>query len=135
MKSFLLSAAKALLGTSATDAPSRVIEHADNLVPGGIYSIDNKNGMFGAAKLLLSENGVAHIRVYKQKFAQRPRVIDPSALSLGSVHDPDGFGLGHMPIRMAGFLSWRPIFLTQTPVVAEELEGYEIWKSEGGGVW
>jgi hypothetical protein len=107
----------------------------DELVPGGLYSVDNKDGTFGVVKLLLCEGGVAHIRVYKQKFSERPRSADPSALSLGSPGDPGGFGLGHMPIRMEGFLSWEPVFVAQAAVAAEELQGYQLWKQAGGGVW
>jgi len=105
------------------------------LTPGGIYSIDRGDGTFGIVKLLVLEDGVAHVRIYKNWFEQRPQTIELDDLSLGGIDDPDGFGIGHIPIPEKDFSSWQPELLTITMVEEEELEGYDIWKESGGGVF
>src|SRR4051794_35090648 len=65
---------------------------------GGIYSI-NDGKDYGIVKLLVHEDHVCHVRVYKQKFPTRPVSIDVNNLSLGKPGDPDGFGMGHIPMR------------------------------------
>jgi hypothetical protein len=105
-----------------------------DLVVGGIYSIAD-DGRFGVAKLLARDEGICHVRVYKQKFASRPEGVDPSKLSLGTVHDKDGFGMGHLPLGDASFQAWQPVLILKTQVTPEELEGYRMWKDAGGGVF
>jgi hypothetical protein len=103
---------------------------------GGIYSIVNDgDGGFGIVKLLVYENGVCHVRIYKQKFQSRPQSVEPANLSLGKIGDPDGFGMGHLPIQESTFIKWQPVLMKQSPVTEEELEGYKIWKEAGGGAF
>lgn len=56
------------------------------------------------------------------------------ALSLGSMNDPDGFGVGHIPLSRAAFGSWLPAKIRYDPVTDDEL----IWVTEcersGGSV-
>ena len=106
-----------------------------SLQVGGIYSTDDGKGRYGVVKLLEHEDGICHVRVYKQKFESRPTTIDVGSLSLGKPGDPDGFGMGHIPLRETGFLEWRPVLITKTTVTPDELEGYRIWKESGGGVF
>jgi hypothetical protein len=101
----------------------------------GLYSVISGDGRYSVAKILALDEDAVHIRLYKNKFPSRPRTIDPSVLSLGSIYDEDGFGMGHLPLSQEGFGNWQPVFLVQTSVSDEELEGYEIWKEDGGGVW
>jgi hypothetical protein len=109
-------------------APSELFE-------GAYYSIIDGDD-FSIAKVLKLEPEVVHVRIYKQHFSQRPRSIDPGALTLGSIHDKDGFGMGHLPLRLATFMESDPIFLTHSELKPEELAGYNLWKeSAGGGVW
>ncbi|MBI3410322.1 MAG: hypothetical protein HY040_18440 [Planctomycetes bacterium] len=105
------------------------------MTEGGIYSIDNGDGKYGVVKILKLEPGVVHVRVYKNKFAARPNSIKVEELSLGSVKDKDGFGLGHLPISERDFKSWKAVLLATTEVRAEELDGYQLWKEAGGGVF
>jgi hypothetical protein len=113
---------------STRSAPSELFE-------GGYYSIIDGD-TFSIAKVLKLEPEIVHVRIYKQHFPQRPRSIDPAALTLGTIHDKDGFGMGHLPLRLATFMDSEPIFLTHAEVTPEELEGYNLWKeSSGGGVW
>jgi hypothetical protein len=113
---------------SSRDAQSELFE-------GGYYSIMDGN-VVGIAKVLKLEPEIVHVRIYKEHFPLRPRSIDPSALTLGTIHDEDGFGMGHLPLRLESFQERQPIFLTYSAVKPEELEGYNLWKeSADGGVW
>ncbi len=101
---------------------------------GGYYSIlDGEE--FAIAKILKLAPDKVHVRIYKQHFAARPAQINPSNLTLGTIHDPDGFGMGHLPLRRETFLGREPVFIMESPVTASELTGYELWKESGGGVW
>ena len=110
---------------------SRVAQ--SELFEGAYYSIMDGEA-FGIAKVLKLDPDIVHARIYKQHFPQRPRSIDPAALTLGTIHDQDGFGMGHLPVRLAAFMEREPIFLTYAEVKPEELEGYNFWKenAEGG---
>jgi hypothetical protein len=114
--------------TASRSAPSELFE-------GGYYSIADGE-TFSIAKVLKLEQDIVHVRIYKQHFPQRPRSIDISLLTLGSIHDKDGFGMGHLPLRLETFTANEPAFITYSEVKPEELEGYELWKDLGGkGVW
>jgi hypothetical protein len=106
-----------------------------SLQVGGIYSTADGKGGYGVVKLLARGDGICHVRVYKQKFTTRPTTIDVNSLSLGKPGDADGFGIGHIPMREAGFLEWQPVLITTSTVTPDELEGYKIWKESGGGVF
>jgi hypothetical protein len=102
--------------------------------PGEIYSIADEKGYL-VAKVLAVDARAVHVRVYKNKYPTRPLEIDESTLTLGTIHDPDGFGMGHLPLLREVFRKWQPVFITQASVADEELEGYELWKEKGGGLW
>lgn len=113
---------------STRNAPSELFE-------GAYYSIIDGE-TFCIAKVLKLDPEIVHVRIYKEHFQQRPRSIDPAALTLGTIHDKDGFGMGHLPLRLATFINSEPIFLTHAELTPEELEGYNLWKeSADGGVW
>jgi hypothetical protein len=104
------------------------------LFDGGYYSIIDGDE-FGIAKVLKLEAEIVHVRIYKEQFAQRPRSIDPDRLTLGSIHDEDGFGMRHLPLRTVTFQSREPLFITHSALTADELAAYEMWKQVEGGVW
>src|SRR5215471_17939844 len=79
---------------------------------GGLYSIENGDGRYGVAKLLAYGDGICHVRIYAQKFQTRPTTVDISTLSLGKFDSPGGGGLGHQPLREAGFLRWQPVLIS-----------------------
>jgi hypothetical protein len=106
-----------------------------SLTSGGLYSIDNGDGTFGVAKILVLDEEAAHIRTYKGRFPARPDTEDLGQLSVGSIHDGEDFGMGHLPLTREAFLSWRPQLILVTSVTSEELEGYEVWKEAGGGLF
>jgi hypothetical protein len=107
----------------------------DGLSAGDICSIESGSGGFCIVKILTLEPGTVHIRLYKEKFASRPDLIDVTDLSLGTVHDEDGFGIGHLPLSARNFAQWEPMIIGHEEVSPEELEGYNYWKESGGGVW
>ena len=104
------------------------------LFEGGYYWIMDGEE-FAIARVLKLDPDIVHVRIYKQHFPQRPHAIDPSQLTLGTIHDEDGFGMGHLPLRLRTFQEREPLFITQAPVSAKELEGYNVWKDAEGGVW
>ena len=113
--------------------PSFPSQHSSaELFEGGYYSIAFGEG-FGIAKILKLKPDKVHVRIYKQRFSPRPRSIDLHSLTLGTIHDKDGFGMGHLPLLLATFQQWEPAFLTYSEVKPEELEGYEVWKSSSNG--
>jgi hypothetical protein len=102
--------------------------------PGDLYSVKDEHG-FKIVKVLVNEQDVLHIRIYKNLFRERPEHADQIKLILGSIEDPHGFGIGHMPISKSEFSSWQPEFIAHSKVTPEELEGYQLWKQSNGGVF
>lgn len=102
---------------------------------GGLYSATAEEGKYSIVKVLAIDTSAIHIRVYKNKFDKRPKNVDVSILSLGTIHDKDGFGIGHLPLDKENFKQWEPKFIKQDKVSDEELEGYKMWKEANGGVW
>ena len=98
--------------------------------PGDIYSVADGDGRFGVVKVLAIDPGVIHLRIYRNKFDNRPETLDTKQLSLGRLGDEGGFGIGHLPIDVNGFTDWSPEFMVNDGVTPEELEGYYIWKAE-----
>jgi hypothetical protein len=103
-------------------------------IEGGLYVIESES-RFRVLKVLRVEDDVVHVRIYKNTYESVPGRVDPSTLALGTIHDEDGFGIGHQPTRLKTFLSWHPQFLQHSLVEDSELEGYNYWKEVGGGVW
>jgi len=102
---------------------------------GGLYSVDDGEGNYRVAKILALDDSAVHICLYKNKYRSRPATVEGSSLSLGTIHDKDGFGMGHLPLSRTAFANWQPVFLSQSSVTDEELEGYKIWKEDQGGVF
>jgi hypothetical protein len=100
------------------------------LKAGAICSVDNGDGKFGIVKILVIDDDIAHIRIYKNKYNQRPVSIDTATLSLGSIYDTDGAGIGHTPLDRKAFDNWNPEVIRYEDVLEEELEGYHIWKEQ-----
>jgi hypothetical protein len=122
--------AVAVIATAVvTSRKSRVQYH-----PGEIYSVQDQDG-YKVAKILAVDSRAVHVRLYKNSFPDRPHSVDVNKLTLGSIHDADGFGIGHLPVTAATFSSWLPILITRTAVTQEELEGYEEWKKSKGGAF
>jgi hypothetical protein len=119
--------------------------------PGGLYSVAVDERGFAVAKVLVVERGAIHVRVYSNRYADRPSGIDPTRLFLAPVPDftdaalnatrpeqrpdPGAFGIGHLPLRPASWAGWRPRLIAMDAVAEEELEGYRVWRDQRGGLF
>ena len=102
---------------------------------GAICSVDDGEGWFRFAKVLVVDDLAVHIRLYKPRFKDRPISVLDQDLILGSYKDPDGFGIGHLPLSRKAFEAWKPVVIRQAKVEPEELDGYRQWQESGGGVF
>jgi hypothetical protein len=76
--------------------------------PGQLYSADwDDDGSFRVVKVLVVDDRAVHVRVYRERFGERPSSVDPAELTLGSVDDED-FGVGHLPLAREELMRWRP---------------------------
>jgi hypothetical protein len=100
----------------------------DELIVGGLYSVESGDGRFSVVKVLALQPGIVHARLYNNKFGSRPVSIDPAVLSLGSILEGNA-GIGHTPLSLQGFLKWQPVLMMTTMVTEGELVGYNFWKN------
>ncbi len=105
-----------------------------NFAAGDVCSVKYED-RFSVAKILAVNGDVFHVRLYKEKFVIRPQSVQIGALSLGSIDDPDGFGVGHVPLLGGTFGSWLPVRCQSDPVTDDELIWVIEWENSGGGVW
>jgi hypothetical protein len=104
------------------------------LVAGDLCSIKSE-GQFSVVKILSMGGGVVHVKLYKEKFRDRPVSIEAGALSQGSIDDPNGFGIGHLPLSRGTFGSWLPVRFSNEPVTDHELVWVQEWQKSSGRVW
>src|SRR5260370_16777781 len=91
--------------------PSGSVKHSESeLFEGGYYSILDGD-VYSIAKVLKLVPEICHVRIYKQHFQGRPRSIDISALTLGSIHDQDVFSMGTLPPKLQTFKNLYPFSL------------------------
>ena len=103
------------------------------LFAGGYYSVEDGEGGYRVARILAEEDDVVHVRVYANRFAERPQSLVLTSLTLGRTDDPKGFGIGHIPLPRADFAAWKPVYLhLRAPLTPQELEGYEAWRRLAG---
>jgi hypothetical protein len=118
---------------------------------GGIYSVVVDDRGIAIARVLATQWRVVHVRVYSNRYGERPREIDRATLFMTPLRgfaeldlnatrpeerpDPGPFAIGHVPLRVGSFAAWRPRLIAVARVEDEELEGYRTWKEEGGGVF
>jgi len=98
---------------------------------GELYSASwDGDGTFRVVKVLAVDDEAVHVRVYKERFPVRPATVDHGELTLGSVEDADGFGVGHPALALKEFELWDPELIGITEVDDDELDGYRMWASE-----
>lgn len=51
-------------------------------------------------------------------------------MSVGTIYDKDGYGVGHPPILKGAFEIDIIDFIKNEPVQTDELEGYNYWKGD-----
>lgn len=103
---------------------------AGEIRPGSICTVENGDGTFGVVKVLVIDENEAHVKIYANDYDTRPEIIDVSTLTMGSITDDAGFGIGHVPLERKGFDDWKPKQAAFEAVAPEELEGYELWKNQ-----
>ena len=115
---------------------ARTLHHASEAVPathdreftvGNIYATLDDDGKYRISKVLAVDEFAVHLRTYANRFDQLDRELDPAVLSLGSIDDPGGFGIGHFPLAIEAFANDNPIFLKQVAVTEDELDGYKLY--------
>jgi hypothetical protein len=75
------------------------------LSPGQVFSGKwDDDGTYRVLQVLAVDEQAVHVRVYKQRFPERPTEVNRKQLTLGSTHDEDGFGFGILLLRAEEFL-------------------------------
>ena len=98
---------------------------------GAYYSVEAERGGFRVVKMLAVERKGVHIRLYRNRFTERPPEIEPDTLTLGSPEDADA-GTEHAAVLLKTFMAWKPVFIGQGSVSEEEMEGYRVWQESLG---
>jgi hypothetical protein len=96
------------------------------LGPGDLCTVELREGDYRVVKILAIGDGVVHLRLYADKFVDRPFQVNPAGLDFVAIHK--SFGIPHLPLSTEDFATWRPGVVGHVAVRAEELEGYEIWR-------
>src|SRR3954453_22305299 len=94
---------------------------------GGLYATQDKDGSWRVTKVLAVDEDTVHLRSYANKFREQPKDVDPATLTLGSVNDTGGFGIGHFPVAKEGFFQEKRVLIKVVPVKEDELEGYKLY--------
>lgn len=110
--------ALALVGCNAQQ------DHGPDAPVGALYAMPNQDGTWGVAKVLAVDKAVLHVRSYANKFAEQPADAQIDELTMGGPDDPQGAGIGHIPLSREGFFADNPVLIKVLPVTDEELEGY-----------
>jgi hypothetical protein len=82
--------------------------------------------------LAIDEQGV-HLRIYANHFPTKPESIRAEEMTLDSMDGISPGGMGHIPLRLEGFILWEPQLIQEGTVEDDELEGYKIWQEAKGG--
>jgi hypothetical protein len=109
-----------------------LFEGSHNYEVGGIYTVWAQ-GCYRATKLLSTDDGGLHLRLYGNSWVERPTHIDPTQLTLESTAENSPRAIGHMPLLRASFLAMGPRLVINTTVEDSELEGYRMWEEAKGG--
>ena len=120
-----------LLGFVSSCVRDRDPELEKKYPVGGLYSVMGQGAEFNVVKVLAITRGTVHVRIYKNKFVTRDDAakVETSKLSLGSIDDPEGFGLKFLPMDKTTFENMAPTFIRQETVTDEELQGFKDWKA------
>ena len=104
-------------------------------IEGGIYVIPGDDGTFQALKILKLDDDGVHLRLYSNTYDSIPQSIDTSALYMAGIDREanEPLGMGHAPISKETFSHWGAIYIQESTVSEDELDGYEMWKEGGGG--
>jgi hypothetical protein len=118
---------------------------------GGVYSVAVDARGYAIARVLATGRRSVHVRVYSNRYRDRPATIDRSELflaprpdlsdaALNATHpenrpDPGAFAIGHLPLRRSSFAAWRPQLIRFEPLEATDLVEYRNWRASNNGRW
>ncbi|MGE3316056.1 MAG: hypothetical protein AB7O26_13155 [Planctomycetaceae bacterium] len=103
---------------------------ASAIASGNLYALRSQRGDYTIVKVLVVDDIAVHLRTYANRFSECPEQVNSSDLSLGSLGDPAGFGIGHFPLSRASFEREEKKLVGRETVSYEELSGYLIWSGE-----
>ena len=95
--------------------------------PGDLCSVEFDEGEYRVVKILATGDGMVHVRLYADRFGERPFHVDPARLDQGATDKY--FGIPHLPDSVENFATWRPGAVGREDVREDELEGYAIWRA------
>jgi hypothetical protein len=101
------------------------------LVVGGLYSMNDGEGSFGVIKVIAIEEKGTHVRLYRNRWTDRPTTIDEATLTLAVNPSHIIYGAEHLALTRKGFYSLQPVFIKQGTVTPEEIQPYKIWTTSG----
>jgi hypothetical protein len=118
---------------------------------GGVYSVAVDDRGYAVARVLATGRRSVHVRVYSNRYRDRPKTIERSQLFLAPTPDlsdaalnatrpenrpdPGAFAIGHLPLRRASFAAWRPRLIRVEPLQPGDLEDYRAWRASRRGRW
>jgi hypothetical protein len=96
---------------------------------GGLYQYKNGNGSYSLLKILKVESGGVHVRLYSNQFDSPPTKVDESKLYLVGREAKANENVGQVdsPWTSSTLSSRTPVFVQQSTVSPQELEGYNEW--------
>jgi hypothetical protein len=102
---------------------------------GALYTTKETDGSYGIIKVLKTDDGGVHLRVYSNRFEARPTSVRESDLYMAGMDRKAGeeLGMGHAPISWRSFRTWGAEFVQVSSVAESELEGYRMWQEAEGG--
>lgn len=105
------------------------------LTEGGIYSHLDEDGRYGVLKILKIDDGGVHLRLYSNRFAERPSGVDESKLFMAGINRQphEALGMGHIPVSHRSFSTWQYRLIQMSSVTDDELDGYRVWEEASGG--
>ena len=120
-----------LFGAAAATSDVDVAKWVD----GGLYVGQQEDGTYVPMKILKVDAHGVHVRIYSNVYRTLPSRIDEASLYMAGVdkREDEPLGMGHMPVSNETFSDWGATFVQQSSVVAEELQGYEMWLEAEGG--
>jgi hypothetical protein len=118
---------------------------------GGVYSVAVDARGYAIARVLATGRRSVHVRVYSNRYGERPTRIERSQLflaptpdlsdaPLNATHpdsraDPGAFAIGHLPLRRSSFAAWRPRLIRVEPLESADLEDYRAWRASNRAGW
>ena len=128
-----------VVGVAAACALAFVVLRSRRLPPdppvGALFASPNEDGTYSVFKVLAVDAVGIHIRIYGNRFPSLPTSLNEAELELKSMHESEHPGIGHLPLSRKAYWRMQQIFLRQSKVAKEELEGYDMFKDSGGGAW